>query len=66
MKEADGSHRIVKYHANAKEGFNAIVKNIGKGSSGSEGGFAGQGGFGAGGQGGGYGKGYSYQKLKFL
>lgn len=30
LVEPDGTHRIVKYHANDKEGFNAIVEVIGK------------------------------------
>lgn len=78
LKEADGSIRKVKYHANAKEGFNAIVKNIGGSQGGQGGSFGGQGGgfgqqggqgggqegFGFGGGYGGFGKGYSYQKVK--
>uniref|UniRef100_A0AAG5DG08 Uncharacterized protein n=1 Tax=Anopheles atroparvus TaxID=41427 RepID=A0AAG5DG08_ANOAO len=63
LDEPDGSTRIVKYHADSKNGFEAIVKNIGKGGlqeeSGSFGG--GQGGIGGGY---GYGHGYSYSKLK--
>lgn len=54
LKQPDGSKTIVKYHANDKEGFNAIVKNIGGGQGGQGGSFGGQqGGFGQqGGQGG--------------
>uniref|UniRef100_A0A4Y0BNZ3 Uncharacterized protein n=1 Tax=Anopheles funestus TaxID=62324 RepID=A0A4Y0BNZ3_ANOFN len=62
LDEPDGSTRIVKYHADSKNGFEAIVKNIGKGGLQQEGGSigGGQGGFG-----GGYGGyGYSYSKLK--
>lgn len=29
MKEADGTTRIVEYHADPKGGFNAVVKRIG-------------------------------------
>lgn len=29
MKEADGTTRIVEYHADKHNGFNAVVKNIG-------------------------------------
>uniref|UniRef100_A0A182QZV3 Uncharacterized protein n=1 Tax=Anopheles farauti TaxID=69004 RepID=A0A182QZV3_9DIPT len=39
VQEPDGSMRIVKYHADSKNGFEAIVKNIGKGY---EGGFGGE------------------------
>uniref|UniRef100_A0A182P5I6 Uncharacterized protein n=1 Tax=Anopheles epiroticus TaxID=199890 RepID=A0A182P5I6_9DIPT len=31
VQEPDGSMRVVKYHADGKNGFEAIVKNIGKG-----------------------------------
>lgn len=30
LVEPDGTHRVVKYHANDKEGFNAVVEVIGK------------------------------------
>ncbi|XP_063697871.1 cuticle protein 19-like [Culicoides brevitarsis] len=30
LMEPDGTHRVVKYHANDKEGFNAVVEIIGK------------------------------------
>lgn len=45
LVEADGTHRIVKYKANAKDGFNAVVKTVGKGmnsSNGSGGAISGQ------------------------
>lgn len=29
LNEADGTKRVVEYHADHKSGFNAIVKNIG-------------------------------------
>ncbi|XP_052871674.1 acanthoscurrin-1-like [Anopheles cruzii] len=67
LDEPDGSTRIVKYHADSKNGFEAIVKNIGKGGIGIEqegGSIGGGGGGGQGGFGGGYGHGYSYSKLK--
>ncbi len=35
FEEADGSHRIVSYKADGKNGFEAIVKNIGKAHHGS-------------------------------
>uniref|UniRef100_A0A182QD12 Uncharacterized protein n=1 Tax=Anopheles farauti TaxID=69004 RepID=A0A182QD12_9DIPT len=65
LDEPDGSVRIVKYHADAKNGFEAVVKNIGKGGLQQESGSIG-GGIGGGSSGGygGYGHGYSYSKLK--
>ncbi|KFB43882.1 cuticle protein 19-like [Anopheles ziemanni] len=36
LQEPDGSTRIVKYHADGKNGFEAIVKNIGKGYEGGQ------------------------------
>uniref|UniRef100_A0A182JM23 Uncharacterized protein n=1 Tax=Anopheles atroparvus TaxID=41427 RepID=A0A182JM23_ANOAO len=36
LQEPDGSTRIVKYHADSKNGFEAIVKNIGKGYEGGQ------------------------------
>lgn len=30
LKEADGTMRLVKYFANDKDGFNAVVKKVGK------------------------------------
>uniref|UniRef100_A0A182X732 Uncharacterized protein n=1 Tax=Anopheles quadriannulatus TaxID=34691 RepID=A0A182X732_ANOQN len=62
LDEPDGSTRIVKYHADSKNGFEAVVKNIGKGGLQQEGGSIGGGS--EGGIGGGYGYGYSYSKLK--
>uniref|UniRef100_A0A453Z3V4 Uncharacterized protein n=1 Tax=Anopheles quadriannulatus TaxID=34691 RepID=A0A453Z3V4_ANOQN len=65
LDEPDGSTRIVKYHADSKNGFEAVVKNIGKGGLQQEGGSIGggiEGGIGGGY--GGYGHGYSYSKLK--
>lgn len=59
LAEADGTHRVVKYKANSKEGFNAVVKTIGKPISGGSAGGSGSG------IGGGYG-GYSYQKVNQL
>ncbi|XP_049544929.1 cuticle protein 19-like [Anopheles darlingi] len=63
LDEPDGSVRIVKYHADAKNGFEAVVKNIGKGGIAQESGSIG-GGQAGGFIGGGYGHGYSYSKLK--
>ncbi|XP_053677476.1 adult-specific cuticular protein ACP-20-like [Anopheles nili] len=62
LDEPDGSTRIVKYHADSKNGFEAVVKNIGKGGIQQESGSIGGGQ--EGGFGGGYGHGYSYSKLK--
>ncbi|CAH1381188.1 unnamed protein product, partial [Tenebrio molitor] len=59
LKEADGTTRVVKYHAGPHSGFNAVVERIGHaqhpahyglGGFGGQGGLGGQGGFG--GQGG--------------
>ncbi|XP_052895700.1 adult-specific cuticular protein ACP-20-like [Anopheles moucheti] len=61
LDEPDGSTRIVKYHADSKNGFEAIVKNIGKGGLQQESGSIGGGQEGISG---GYGHGYSYSKLK--
>lgn len=60
LDEADGTKRIVEYHADSKNGFEAKVKNIGHAIQ--EGGMGGQqmGGL----EGGYYGHGYSYSKLK--
>ncbi|KFB43885.1 AGAP005968-PA-like protein [Anopheles sinensis] len=64
LDEPDGSTRIVKYHADSKNGFEAIVKNIGKGGLQQEGGSSFGGGQEGLGGGYGYGHGYSYSKLK--
>ncbi|XP_053677475.1 cuticle protein 19-like [Anopheles nili] len=65
LDEPDGSTRIVKYHADSKNGFEAVVKNIGKGGIQQESGSIGGGQEGGiGGGYGGYGHGYSYSKLK--
>uniref|UniRef100_A0A182NXS1 Uncharacterized protein n=1 Tax=Anopheles dirus TaxID=7168 RepID=A0A182NXS1_9DIPT len=63
LDEPDGSVRIVKYHADAKNGFEAVVKNI-KGGLQQESGSIGGGQEGLSGGYGGYGHGYSYSKLK--
>ncbi|XP_021698042.1 adult-specific cuticular protein ACP-20-like [Aedes aegypti] len=55
LDEADGTKRIVEYHADSKNGFEAKVKNIGHAIH--EGGMGGY-------EGGYYGHGYSYSKLK--
>ncbi|XP_062550323.1 adult-specific cuticular protein ACP-20-like [Armigeres subalbatus] len=57
LDEPDGTKRIVEYHADSKNGFEAKVKNIGHAIH--------EGGLGLGGYEGGYhGHGYSYSKLK--